>query len=239
MKRKLIIAHRGDTSSAVENTISAFWSTIKKCADMIELDIRRTADGQLIVHHNQDIGKHLIKDMHWRDIDLVNQRRNFEVSKFEDVLKATRGKIKLDVELKETGYEEEVIGIILKFFDYRDFVVTSCNDSSIRKIKEHYPEVKTGLLLGGRKSKVKLAFELTKLFSRKKHRQMTADYFVPHVFLVQLGFLKKVEKYNKMSIVWGVNNKKMIQKMLQDERVAGIITDKLDKALEIRKSLEE
>ena len=48
----LIIAHRGDGANAPENTIKAFRSAYELGADGIELDVRLTADDQLVVFHD-------------------------------------------------------------------------------------------------------------------------------------------------------------------------------------------
>jgi glycerophosphoryl diester phosphodiesterase len=51
-------------------------------------------------------------------------------------LKYASGKIKLDVEIKEEGYEKEIIELLLKYFKKDQFVVTSFYDSCVRKIKK-------------------------------------------------------------------------------------------------------
>ena len=48
----LVIAHRGASREAPENTPAAFEAAIALGADAVELDVRRTADGVLVVHHN-------------------------------------------------------------------------------------------------------------------------------------------------------------------------------------------
>ena len=55
-KRMLIVAHRG-ASGLVEhgNTLEAFEKAIEVGAPMMELDVRRTRDGQLVVHHDSDV----------------------------------------------------------------------------------------------------------------------------------------------------------------------------------------
>ena len=48
----LALAHRGDWSEAPENTVAAFQAAERAGADMIELDVRRTADGYVVVMHD-------------------------------------------------------------------------------------------------------------------------------------------------------------------------------------------
>ena len=53
----LVIAHRGNSGSAPENTLSSFRSAIDAGADMIELDVQMTSDGVLVVFHDDDISR--------------------------------------------------------------------------------------------------------------------------------------------------------------------------------------
>ena len=50
--RPLIYAHRGDRTRAADNTIEAFDLAVEAGADGIELDVRRTIDGVLVVSHD-------------------------------------------------------------------------------------------------------------------------------------------------------------------------------------------
>ncbi len=233
MRDKLIIAHRGDTSSAIENTIEAFQGAIKKGADMIEFDVRRTKDGILVVHHDSAILRRPIKATSWQEIDKINMRRRTSVPRLEEVLELAKGKIKFDIEIKESGYEIEIIEMILRHLNYKDFIITSFDNLSIKRIKEKYPKVKTGLLLSIRKSKRKIS----ELLSTQKYISNPADFFVSDSFLMRLGFQKRLKKYEKSFIVWGVNSRRMMKKMLEDDRVKGIITDKLEIALEMKRYL--
>jgi glycerophosphoryl diester phosphodiesterase len=78
-----IVAHRGASREAPENTLAAFAKAIEIGADMIEFDLRRAPDGRLVISHDPVRGAGL------------------DLPTFEDTLRLTRGRIKLDVELKE------------------------------------------------------------------------------------------------------------------------------------------
>ena len=47
-----VIAHRGASKAFPENTVAAFRGAAAMGADMVELDVRRTADGYLVIHHD-------------------------------------------------------------------------------------------------------------------------------------------------------------------------------------------
>ena len=50
-----ILAHRGASARARENTVEAFRLASALGADGVELDVRRTADGALVVHHDPSV----------------------------------------------------------------------------------------------------------------------------------------------------------------------------------------
>lgn len=52
MNRPLVIAHRGSSATCAENTVAAFAAAHRDGADMVELDARRTVEGEVVVHHD-------------------------------------------------------------------------------------------------------------------------------------------------------------------------------------------
>ena len=53
----MIIAHRGASGSAPENTLSAFVKAVEAGADMIELDVHQTKDGVVVCIHDEDLSR--------------------------------------------------------------------------------------------------------------------------------------------------------------------------------------
>src|SRR5450432_3564900 len=54
-RRALLLAHRGGAGPWRENTLEAFAAALRLGADGVELDVRRTSDGTLVVHHDAEI----------------------------------------------------------------------------------------------------------------------------------------------------------------------------------------
>ena len=234
---KLIIAHRGAPRYAKENTIESFEKATILGADMIEFDVRRTKDNVLIAYHNKLIQGHPVKDLTYEGISQKARNQGFDIPTVEEVLKWSRGKIKLDVELKEEGYEKKVVELLSKYFEEDQFVITSFNDASLRVIKERYPDIKTGLILGRGIPPYRILTRLQEFFSIKRCKKAKADFLVAHLELLWAGFLERARRRHLPVFVWTVNDKKMIWKLLHDRRVYGIITDKPDLAISLRKKL--
>ena len=112
----LVIAHRGASREAPENTPAAFEAAIAVGADAVELDVRRTADGELVVHHNASRRGIPVSMLTYPA--LVRLSRH-EPPLFDTVLDLCAGRIALDVEVKEAGYEAEIMESGVETFSRR------------------------------------------------------------------------------------------------------------------------
>ena len=234
----MIIAHRGASSLARENTIEAFKKAIEIGVDMTEFDVRRTKDRVLIAYHDELMAGKPVKELTYDEISKMAKRQGFSTPTLEEVLKCTSGKIRLDVEIKEEGYEKEVVELLFSYFKKDEFVITSFLDSCIKKIKDDYPDINAGLLLGVSKPKNFMLTRISEFFPHKRCREAKADFLVPHKRLLWFGFLGRAKKENKPVFIWTVNDQREIWKMLHDERIDAIITDKPDLALSLRRKWE-
>jgi len=237
MKRTLIIAHRGASSLARENTIESFKKAIEIGVDMIEFDVRRTTDQALIVHHDELVEGKPVRELTYDEVSKMTIRHGFSIPTFEEVLKHTSGKIKLDVEIKEEGYEKELVALLCRYFKKDQFVITSFYDPCIKRIKEYHPDIKTGLILGISKPEHPIRTRISEFFPARRCREAKADFLVPHWRLLWFGFLDRTRRDNKPVFVWTVNEQEKIWKMLHDERIDAIITDRPDLAVSLRNKM--
>ena len=213
LKKPAIIAHRGASAHAYENTIDAFDKAVAMRADGIELDVRRTRDKVLVVHHDEAITGFSIpiSKMNISEIEEFNRSSTYQIPTLEQTLKHLKGKIALDIELKETGYETEVVDLAIQYYKPDNMLFTSFKKKSIKAIHEYDNNVLTGHLLNGFNSlKIKIP--------------EWVDYILPHYPLCKIGFLKKIMTYKKPVIVWTVDNKKNGDKLL-DKGISGLITN--------------
>ena len=101
-----MIAHRGASREAPQNTPAAFEAAIAMGADAVELDVRRTSDGVLVVHHNASRRGVPLAMLTYSG--LVRLSRH-EPPRLDTVLDLCAGRIAVDIEVKEVGFEAEVM----------------------------------------------------------------------------------------------------------------------------------
>lgn len=112
-RETMVIAHRGASALAPhENTLEAFQIAIDLKADMAEFDVRKTSDNILIVFHDGTIDGRKIGDMTYNRINDIASKEGYRVPTLDEVLELCSGKICLDIELKESGYERRVIDLV-------------------------------------------------------------------------------------------------------------------------------
>src|SRR3984957_8416693 len=141
----LVIAHRGASREAPQNTPAAFEAAIALGADAVELDVRRTADGELVVHHNASRRGVPLAMLTYSG--LVRLSRH-EPPRLDTVLDLCAGRIAVDIEVKEPGYEAEVIEAASRRFRRERLLYTSFEESVISTIRRLDPSARCGLLLG-------------------------------------------------------------------------------------------
>ncbi len=202
---------------------------------MIEFDVRRTKDSVFITYHDGTVQGMPIRDLTYEEISQIARVQGFHIPTVEEVLKWSRGKIKLDVELKEEGYEKEIVKLLSKYFKEDQFVITSFNDSSVKTIKDIDPHIKVGLLLG--KFRAPLWTRISEFFPMKRCGKAKADFLAVHWRLLRFGFLEKAQRNNKPVFVWTVNDEEMMRKLFHDRRIYAIVTDKPDLAISLREKL--
>jgi glycerophosphoryl diester phosphodiesterase len=255
MSRKIIVAHRGFANCCRENTLESCRQAIAAGVDMIELDIRKTLDNVFILFHDELINNQSVNQLSYAHINQLACDLGFTVPTLEEVLLLIKTRfeetlpfydgasfdcVKLDLELKEEGYENEVVLLILKYLSPEEFIITSFNDESLGKIKNNYPALKTGLILGKKISTnilESILIKISEFFPSNRYSRINADFLIAQVSLLNFGFLSRAKKNNKSVFVWTINTRSRLEKLLKDERVEGIITDRSDLAVLLRNKL--
>jgi len=214
-----IIAHRGFHRIDKENRLKAFNDAIG-IADYIEMDLRKTLDNKIVINHNPEIKGKLISKHTYKELLKVSK----DLCTFEQVLKNLSGKIKFDIELKETGYESEILKLINKYLLPKDYIIISFKPKAIKKIKELSPKTKTGLLIYS---------EIEILELRKLLKDTKADFIMPKHYYFDFKLYHPKKFPNHKIILCTVDGKfleKHIRKYKDNKFIYAITTDDPDLA---------
>ncbi len=231
----VIIAHRGASALAQhENTLEAFKIAIKLKADYAEFDIRKTKDNHLIVFHDDEIDGKPISSLTYDKLFSITSKDNYRVPLLSEVLELCKGKIKLDIELKEPGYEKRVIDKVTRLYRYDEFMMKSFNDNVVKAIHDYDPCIKTGLLLGKKGGSIKN--KLHEFFPMGRLAACNADFVSPYYKLATPGFIKRMKLHNKPIYVWTVNRARYMGRAIMNH-VDGIITDVPNVGIKVRACL--
>ena len=159
-----VMAHRGLSADAPENTLYAFSDAISVGADFIELDVQQTRDGVLVVMHDSNLKRTTgvnkdIWDVDYADIQNLDAGSWFDpayanarIPTLEETLQFVDKRAKLNIEIKPTKHgsdtlEQDVAELITQY-QYTDACyVTSFSYGSLKKVKEVNPEIRTGYLM--------------------------------------------------------------------------------------------
>ena len=151
--RPLVLGHRGAPRDAVENTLAAFIEARDQGADGVELDVHRSADGTLVVHHDAAAAGLGILAEH--DLATIRAARP-EIPTLGEVFDACAGML-VNVEVKNSPEdadfdpEDRGAAAVVELIRARDLsasvIVSSFHLPTIDRVHELGPEVPTGYLV--------------------------------------------------------------------------------------------
>jgi glycerophosphoryl diester phosphodiesterase len=229
---KLISAHRGGLVVDGVPAADRYRHAIELGVDFVEFDVRRTRDGVTVVYHDDcTAAGHAVRELTYRELA---EELGPEALTFDELLDVAVGRVGLHLDLKEPGYEAEIVRAVLDRSPLDRLVITS-GDAVIRTIKEQFPDVRAGLSIGedinGFSPWLKLNVRLSELFPRGRLERSHADFLAVHQQLAGLTVLRYCERHNIPAWIWTVDDEPGIARFLADPRVTTLITNRPDIAM--------
>jgi glycerophosphoryl diester phosphodiesterase len=147
----LLIAHRGDSFRALENSLDAIRRALAYPADMIEIDVRRSRDNALFVMHDKSTERTAdrgldVERSNSRDLSGVRLRNGEPIPTLRDVVKAVSGKAGLNIEIKSEG-AGLLIAEFLATSDYHGYVlISSFKEEEIHAVRRILPALPVSMI---------------------------------------------------------------------------------------------
>jgi glycerophosphoryl diester phosphodiesterase len=221
-----ITAHRGASAHAPENSLAAVKRAIADNTDWVEIDVQETADGIIVLAHDQDLKKVAGMDLKigeatYDQLRHVDIGRSFSpefagerIPTLEEVLTVCKGHAGLNIELKYYGHEkkleERVIELVEAHDMASDVVVMSLKHEGVQKTKALRPSWTVGLLTA-----VAIG-NLTKV---------EADFLAVNAKIATSTFIHSAHRRGKEVYVWTINDPVLMSDFIS-RGVDNIITDK-------------
>jgi len=157
----MVIAHRGASSYAPENTFAAFDSALRMGARHIELDVEATADGHIVVIHDDSVDRttdgsgpvtgHTLKTLQaldagsWFGPTFVGER----IPLFADVLSRYKGRVHIHTEIKgrSTYLSQRTADLVRQHGMVDQVTITSFQKARLHEVRAYAPQLTTGWLV--------------------------------------------------------------------------------------------
>lgn len=231
----LVIAHRGASKIAPENTLKAFRRAIDLKADFIEFDLRQSKDNHLVITHDEDLSRltginEMVSSLSLQNLKSLDFGEGEQIPTFEELIQLTRDKIKLNCEITVPNIGDQVIELLEKYKIVNSTIISSFLHEELIKIKKLCPEIRIASLEPTTHVK-KLDWiekeQMIKYCVENKYYAIN-----PLVIMVDQKLVNYAHDFGIKVFPWTVNIKIAIKKLLKIG-VDGIITDdiKLLKAL--------
>ena len=249
----LIIAHRGGPSLGPESTLYTFRRAVKLGVDVLEMDVRSTRDGQLIILHDDTVARttnatgpvqnYTLVDL--KKLDAAHRwspdkgqtfplrNKGVKIPTLPEVFKAFP-QTKLNLEIKETR-SNTIQSLCRLIRDHRmtnNVVVASFDTDSLKEFRRLCPQVATS----AGASEARLFFGLQKAYLEAAYSPDAQVLQVPETLgglrIVNKRFIDAAHARNMRVQVWLVNDVKSMQRVLE-LGVDGIMTDYPQRLMEV------
>jgi len=160
-----LIAHRGASAHAPENTMASFRLALGMGAKAIELDVHQTRDGELVVLHDDDfkrVGRRRlrVRDLAWGEVSSLEVGAWFDprfkgerVPRLAEVMDLVEGQAELHIELKRgsrayPGIEERLVELVGRRRAWAWAPLSSFDHGALYRLRSLAPRARLGYLLG-------------------------------------------------------------------------------------------
>ncbi len=145
-----VIGHRGWPVRYPDNTLSGFLAAAS-VADGVEADVRRSADGKLVLSHDPDLAGHVVADTPWSVLAQLDLGDGHHPALLDELL-SSLGETPAQLEVKnwpgEPGYEPDHRLALETAERARPAdVVTSFNWETVSAVRRVFPDVVTGVAI--------------------------------------------------------------------------------------------
>lgn len=217
------IAHRGAKAYEPENTLAAFSRAIELQSNAIELDVHLSADGEVMVFHDETVdrmtnGSGFVKDLSLAALKKLKIHEQYQIPTLAETFDLVNQKCLINVELKAFETVEPVVNLIEHYvtnkgWTYSQFLISSFDWTALQKVRDLHAEIPLGVLT---ETNLELAIGFAEF--------LKAETIHPYFHLLTAENTLEMQQKGFKVFAWTVNESEDIQK-IKSYNVNGIISD--------------
>lgn len=221
-----VLAHRGGSIESYENTLASFAYAQSIGCKYIETDVQVSLDGIPYIFHDESLEritgiKSIFSSITSSEIDKIRIFKDHPIPKLDTALKEFP-ELFFQIDLKTDLVAIPALEVIKKNNAEKRVCIASFNSNRLKQVKENYPEM---CLSMGPKEVAKLLLASFGLFKGEIPGDCLQVPIYSHgIKVVTKRFIKFVQSKNLKIMVWTINDKKTLKKLI-NMNVDGIITD--------------
>lgn len=223
----LKIGHRGARGYEPENTLIGFQKAIDLDLDCIELDVHLSADGEIMVLHDESLdrttnGKGLVHQFSLQELKQLITDKDQSIPTLAEVLNLIDKKCNVNIELKSLETVEKVVALIEKYilekkWNYNQFIVSSFDCNALKQVAALNAAIPIGIV-------TETDLDLALAFAKSIHAKSIHPYF----HLLNAENTEQMQAAGFHVFPWTVNDIEDIKK-IKNYKVDGIISDYPDR----------
>ncbi|WP_159648945.1 glycerophosphoryl diester phosphodiesterase membrane domain-containing protein [Erysipelothrix aquatica] len=231
-----IVAHRGDTKRAVENSLESLQYASEFKPDYVEMDVQEISDGTIVVFHDPDLKRvgtnsNAIYPYTWEDLSkekLISKGHESTIPTFKEYMELARSlnqKIMVEIKAHKTDSPEYLANImqIIRDADMEHMVsFQSLDKKAIVTFKEMFPNAYTGYIIG---------------FNLGGIEPMPVDFYSIEDTSITTRAVNDIKNQKKALYAWTINTSDLMEVYIRTN-VNGIITDDPETANQVKQDIK-
>jgi len=227
-----IYGHRGYDSKYPENTVLSFKKAFEFGADGIELDVRSTKDGKLIIFHDDDLKRIFGVDKTFDEVTFDELRelefKGEKVPTFQEVLDIVPDDGSVIVEIKDRKVSGRAVCEILRRKMEERVIFSSFDHELIKELIKQFPDQNFAFLLGEEQKDFDAQKLLEELILHKPHSvHIPKDAFDLFGEEQVRSFLKFLKDEGIEIFLWNTNDTDFVKK--HSDLIDAVIVDEVEK----------
>ncbi|MBB6452673.1 glycerophosphoryl diester phosphodiesterase [Salirhabdus euzebyi] len=223
-----VAGHRGDVQTAPENSISGIKAAVEKGVDVVEIDVKLTKDGVVILNHDMNLKRVAgvstnVKDMTYEELAKIDIGAKFseafigeKIPTLDEAMEVIKEEnveviidVKSDVPKRDIEFARRIVDIVEQHEMADMTYIQSFSNEFLQEVRATNSEIKIGQIM---------------FLAAGNLGALDVDFYTINQSMLSDRFIKNAKRHNREVWVWTVNIERNMKEVLKYD-IDGIITD--------------